>query len=348
MDAFFASVEQRDNPGLRGKPVAVGGRGPRSVIAAASYEAREFGVHSAMPASRALRLCPQLLIVPHRFDEYRKTSNTIRDIFRSVTPLVEPLSLDEAYLEISHLKLHWEESKRVALFIKENIRNETQLTASAGISINKFLAKIASDLEKPDGLSVIMPEAVASFLDQLPIGKFHGIGKVTAEKMKLRGIHTGADLKALSELELATHFGKPGRYFYQVVRGIDNREVKPERQRKSLSVERTYSEDLTTTDSVIRALEVIAEELSRRIAKADVKGTTINLKVRYRDFTTLTRQHQLNSMDYSKDEMFREALDLLDQLIKPLPPIRLLGLGVSGFDTSTESNQQLKMPFDDQ
>ena len=346
MDAFFTSVEQRDQPELKGKPIAVGGSGPRSVVAAASYEARRFGVYSAMPMSLAIRRCPNLIIVPHRFDAYRTASNAIRDIFKSLTPLVEPLSLDEAYLDVTYLDLHWEEVKRAAMSIKARIARQTGLTASAGISMNKFLAKIASDLDKPDGLSMILPAQAEQFIDALPIHKFHGIGQVTAEKMRLQGIHHGKDLRQLSELELATRYGKTGRYFYRVVRGIDDRAVEPERKRKSISVERTYSTDLVSQQDISAAMIKLAKELNTRLSKIEHMGRTVIIKVRFHDFTTYTRQQPLNAKEVTDQVLFERGLALIDQLPGHLSPIRLLGLGITGFDEDGHSQRQLNLGFD--
>ena len=340
MDAFFASVEQRDNPELRGKPVAVGGAGPRGVIAAASYEARKFGVYSAMPGARALHLCPQLIFVRHRFDAYREASSIIRSLFLELTDLVEPLSLDEAFLDITHLNLDWPEVEDLAKLLKQKIRDSTQLTATAGISTNKFLAKMASGLNKPDGLTIILPQDADAFLENLPVHKFFGVGKVTAEKMKLQGIHTGHDLKAYSELELAQRFGKMGRYFYKVVRGLDDRKVEPHRERKSLSVERTFEKDLVEAVSIDEALTRLADELSVRLTKSKVIGRTITLKVRFDDFTTLTRQKSYESRSIEPERLKADGGLLLAQ-VGVLRPIRLLGLGLSGFDLDDPSRQLL-------
>lgn len=338
MDAFFASVEQRDNPALRGKPVAVAGGGPRGVIAAASYEARQYGVYSAMPGSRARRLCPNLIFVPHRFDAYKEASGIIRSLFLELTDLVEPLSLDEAFLDISHLQLEWGEAEDLARQLKNNILESTQLTSTAGISINKFLAKMASGLNKPDGLTIILPDDAEAFLEALPIHKFFGVGKVTATKMKQQGINTGLDLKGYSELELAQRFGKMGRYFYKVVRGLDDRKVEPNRDRKSLSVERTYEKDMTDETSIYTALATLSEELSNRLKKSRVTGNTITLKVRFDDFSTLTRQKPFVNKSVAPEILNSESRQLLEQ-IKPLKPIRLLGLGMSGFKTDASSGQ---------
>lgn len=332
MDAFFASVEQRDNPDLHGKPVAVGGAGPRGVIAAASYEARKFGVRSAMPTSTALRKCPELIIVPPHFDVYHRDSQRIRDLMLAITDLVEPLSLDEAYLDVTHLDLDWEGVIKTAVKLKEDIYETTQLTATAGISINKFLAKIASGQNKPDGLTVILPGQVQHFLDDLPVEDFYGVGRVTAQKMHDMGIRTGRDLKALSEIELVRRFGKIGQYFYGVVRGHDDRPIEPNRERKSLSVERTYERDLNTPGEVDEALQKLLKELMRRYANDDTSAHTIVLKIRFDDFTTHTRQKTYDHIVDDTEMIWRTCHELLSQLPKPLRPIRLLGIGLTGFE----------------
>ena len=332
MDAFFASVEQRDEPNLRGKPVAVGGRGARGVIAAASYEARTFGVRSAMPTSTARRKCPDLIIVPPRFDVYARDSQRIRDLMLKITDLVEPLSLDEAYLDVTPLNLSWDDTIKAALRLKKDIFDTTQLTATAGISINKFLAKIASDQNKPDGLTAILPGQVQHFLDDLPVEDFYGVGRVTAQKMHDIGIRTGRDLKALSEVELVKRFGKIGRYFYGVVRGHDDRPVEPNRERKSLSVERTYERDLDSRQEIDVALNKLLDELMRRYVHDDQSAHTVILKVRFDNFTTHTRQKTFDHIVEEAELIRTTCTDLLSQLPTPLRPIRLLGIGLSGFE----------------
>ena len=341
MDAFFASVEQRDNPDLRGKPIVVGGSGRRGVVAAASYEARKYGVHSAMPGAKAIRLCPELIFVPHRFDAYKEASRIIRNIFKEVTPHVEPLSLDEAYLDVSHHDLTWDGAISIALDVKKRILHQTQLTSTAGISYNKFLAKIASGLDKPDGLTLIHPDQAESFLEELPIEEFFGVGKVTAARLKDHGIHKGADLKAFSEVQLATRYGKMGRYLFKVVRGEDDRQVKAHRERKSLSVERTFTNDIDTKEELDKSLKKICEELSNRLTKSNIEGSTIVLKVRFRDFTTLTRQTKLEQFSTASDFLMEKAYYLLSQLGN-LDPIRLLGLGITDLKKE-ESDPQLKL-----
>ena len=333
MDAFYASVEQRDNPELKGKPVAVGGSGKRGVVAAASYEAREYGIHSAMPSVTALRKCPHLIFVKARFDVYRKVSAQIRDIFFSYTDLVEPLSLDEAYLDVTENKKDIPSGTLIAEAIRAEIFEQTQLTASAGISFNKFLAKIASDLNKPNGLSVITPKQAHAFLENLAIEKFHGIGKKTAEKMHRLGIYKGKDLKAKGEEELMRHFGKPGRFFYKMVRAEDNRMVKPNRIRKSLSAENTFFNDLHSKEEMIKALEEIAVEVTRRLAKAQTKGKTLTLKIKYSDFTLTSRSKTMPYHIHTYSEIMEIVRFLLEQPELPPKPVRLFGIGLSNLDT---------------
>jgi DNA polymerase-4 len=334
MDAFFASVEQRDNKELRGKAVAVGGGGPRGVIAAASYEARTFGVRSAMPASTALRKCPELLIVPPRFDIYRRDSEVIRKIMLDLTDLVEPLSLDEAYMDVSARIHDWDGTIKIALEVKRQILVATQLTCTAGVSINKFLAKIASGQNKPDGLTVILPGQVQHFLDDLPVEDFYGVGRVTAEKMHAMDIRTGRDLKVLTEIEMVKRFGKVGSYFYKVVRGFDDREVEPRRERKSLSVERTYDRDLYHIADVEKNLDSLLAELMRRYGKSDESARTVVLKVRFDDFSTYTRQKTFDHILTEAAQVLATCHELLQQLPQPLRPIRLLGIGFTGFEGS--------------
>lgn len=346
MDAFFASVEQRDDPDLRGKPVAVGGAGGRGVVAAASYEARAFGVYSAMPSRTASRLCPQLIFVKPKFDHYREVSNQIRDIFYSYTNLVEPLSLDEAYLDVTHNKQGIDSATAVARKIRQEIFAETHLTASAGVSINKFLAKIASGLHKPNGLTLILPDQAERFLEQLPIEKFFGIGAKTAEKMRSMGIFTGADLKAHSELELARRFGKSGRHYYHMVRALDDRPVVPDRIRKSVGAERTFSEDLADEGSMIHALEKIAIVLCDRLAKASTAGRTITLKIKYLDFSQTTRSRSLSRYVHTLEEIFPVIQELLHLPNFPEKPVRLLGISLSNLDLEEQPHPlQLDLEF---
>ena len=329
MDAFFASVEQRDNPDLRGKPIAVGGTGTRGVIAAASYEARKYGVRSAMPSSTARRLCPHLIFVKHRFEEYRAVSQQIRAIFKEHTDLVEPLSLDEAYLDVTTNKQQINSGTLVAEAIRQQIFETTQLTASAGVSYCKFLAKIASDINKPNGIKVIRPEAALPFLAQLEVKKFFGIGKVTAKRMHEMGIYTGADLKQLTEIELVQHFGKVGRFYYKIVRGIDEREVNPNRVQKSIGAENTFATDLTTWDELQAAITPLIESVFDTLKKKNNYGRTITVKIRNTTFQTITRSKTFGS-DVKDFSIFRTVtLSLLENNYAPIGKIRLLGVAVS-------------------
>ncbi len=340
MDAFFASVEQRDNPELRGKPVAVGGDGERGVIAAASYEARKFGVFSAMSSKVAKRKCPQLIFVKHRFDAYKAASLVIRSIFREYTDMVEPLSLDEAYLDVTHNKKGIAIATDIALEIKNRIKEQTGLIASAGVSINKFLAKIASDMDKPNGLFVVKPHQVEAFVAQLPIEKFFGVGKVTAAKMKSKGIFTGADLKEIPVKELVKSFGKAGYYFYNVARGIDNRPVISQRGRKSLGAESTFSQDYTDPKILIKKLGVIAASVIKRLAKSGGKPKTITVKIKFSDFTQITRSKTIADIQFDFDCLKELSENLLLQAISDIDkPIRLLGISLSNFEGEIKKAQ---------
>ncbi len=332
MDAFYASVEQMDNPELQGKPVAVGGSEKRGVVSAASYEARKFGVRSAISGLMAKRNCPDIIFVKPRFDRYQEISKKIRKIFLDYTDLVEPLSLDEAYLDVTENKKGNPSASLIAKEIRERIFNEVGLTASAGISVNKFVAKIASDYNKPNGQKTVNPEDVLEFLEQLDIRKFYGIGKVTAEKMYQLGIFTGKDLKTKSLEFLDNHFGKSGRYYYYVVRGTHNSEVKPNRIRKSLAAERTFSENLSSEIFMQEKLEHIAEEVSRRLIKSKVAGKTITLKIKYSDFTLQTRSKTLPYFVSDKTLILDTAKDLLYQE-KMSNSVRLLGISLSNLNT---------------
>ncbi len=341
MDAFFASVEQRDDSALRGKPVVVGGDGKRSVVAAASYEARAFGVYSAMPMSMAKQKCRDLVIVPHRFAVYKEVSGQIRNIFKEYTDLVEPLSLDEAYLDVTENKMGLRSATLIAKAIKQKILATTDLTSTAGVSVNKFLAKIASDMNKPDGLTVITPEKISDFVASLPVEKFFGVGEVTAKKMKSLGIMTGLDLRQRSEIELVKHFGKAGRYYFNVCRGIDDRPVSPERIRKSVSVERTFEEDLLDREEVMRVLEKLTAKLTDSLEKLTVKGKTVNLKWRYPDFTTYTRSRTLNQYTSDRNIILKTVTQLFFKDAVPTQGIRLLGVGLSSLNTEVEDDGQL-------
>jgi DNA polymerase-4 len=348
MDAFYASVEQRDHPEYRGKPLAVGGSRQRGVVAAASYEARAFGIHSAMPSRTAYRLCPQIIFVKPRFEVYRQVSQQIRAIFFDYTDLVEPLSLDEAYLDVTESKTGEASAIRIAKEIKQRIKEEVQLTASAGISINKFLAKTASDWHKPDGLTFVSPEQAAAFIEALPIEKFHGIGKVTAEKMKKWGVFTGADLKARSELELARKFGKAGRHYYRIAHAIDAREVKPHRERKSVSAENTFSQDLKSEEEMMPYLEKLCERVALRLQKAETSGRTVTLKIKYHDFRIQTRSLTAARQVEKASQLLEAVRELLYRPEFPPEPVRLLGVGVSNLQHEEEGlPRQLKIPFEE-
>jgi DNA polymerase IV len=339
MDAFFASVEQMDNPELKGKPIAVGGGGKRGVISAASYEARKFGVKSAMAGNLAAKLCPELIFVRTNFERYAEISKKIRKIFYDYTDLVEPLSLDEAYLDVTENKKGNPSATLIAQQIRERIFNEVGLTASAGISINKFIAKVASDYNKPNGQKTVNPEEVIEFLEKLDVRKFYGVGKVTAEKMYQLGIFTGKDLKSKTIDYLDDHFGKSGRYYYYVVRGIHNSEVKPNRIRKSLAAERTFSENLSSEIFMLEKLNRIADEVSKRLTKSKVSGKTITLKIKYSDFTLQTRSKTLPYFISDKSIILETAKDLLFQE-KLNNSVRLLGISISNLNTDKNQSEQ--------
>ena len=332
MDAFYTSVEQRDNPELRGKPVAVGGSSGRGVVAAASYEARKFGVRSAMPSMTAKRLCPDLIFCKGRFDAYREVSQQIRVIFREHTPHVEPLSLDEAYLDVTEDLLGIGSATRIAQLIREKIRAETRLTASAGVSYNKFLAKLASDHNKPDGLCVIRPGEGAAFVAGLPVRRFHGIGPRGAEKMARLGIETGADLAAKDLAWLRANFGSFADYLYRAARGIDLRPVRANRIRKSLGSETTFHDDLSTGAALREALDGIIDHVWESIAERELRGRTVTLKMKYTDFQLATRARTVPQPIADKRTFARIARALLDEQL-PLPlPIRLMGLTLSSLE----------------
>ena len=384
MDAFYASVEQRDEPSYRNKPVVVGGSPQgRGVVAAASYEARKYGIRSAMPAIRAIKKCPHAIFVKPRFDVYKEVSQQIRAIFDEYTDLVEPLSLDEAYLDVTHPFTGPPSATLIAKEIKHKIRTRLDLVASAGVSYNKFLAKIASDLDKPDGLSIILPEEAEAFLRSLPIGKFYGVGHATQQKMEKLGIRTGEDLLQWSESDLAAAFGKAGHHYYYLVRGIDDREVKPHRIRKSVGKERTFAEDVTDMDwirtfltelagKVAESLQRVgsggqvgaedrlgddgqvdgvgqtsAGEQSNTIERLKAAGRTITLKVRYDDFETVTRS--LTLMDYTNNakDIAETAVALLKETQAGVRPVRLLGISVSSLnlEKSGRFGKQIEIPF---
>lgn len=330
MDAFYASVEQRDDPALRGKPVAVGGI-QRGVVAAASYEARRFGVRSAMPSMRARRLCPDLIFVKPRFEVYRAVSQQIREIFADYTPLIEPLSLDEAYLDLTD-HLEGRTATRIAQEIRARIRAATGVTASAGVSYNKFLAKLASDQRKPDGLFVIPPEAGAEFVQSLPIGRFHGIGPATAARMQAHGILTGADLLRQSLEFLTARFGKSGTYYWNIARGIDHRDVRPDRIRKSIGAENTFFDDLRDLAAAHAELAPLADKVWRHALRGSVTGRTVTLKVKYGDFRQITRARSVLLPVESRDQMLAIACDLLGPVFADPHGVRLLGITLSALE----------------
>ena len=340
MDAFFASVEQRDNPELRGKPVAVGGSSGRGVVAAASYEARRFGVRSAMPSVTAKRLCPDLIFCKSRFDVYREVSQQIRAIFRHHTDLVEPLSLDEAYLDVTEDKLGIGSATRIAELIRQEIRAKTRLTASAGVSYNKFLAKIASDQNKPDGLCVIRPGEGARFVAELPIRRFHGVGPKGAEKMARLGIETGGDLAARDIAWLRAHFGSFAEYLFRAARGIDLRPVRSSRIRKSVGGERTFSRDLSSGGELRETLEDIIDIVWTSIERAEARGRTVTLKLKYTDFQIFSRAKTVDVAIAEKAQFAALARALLEEVL-PLPmPIRLMGLTLSKLERDGNDENQ--------
>jgi len=342
MDAFFASVEQKDNPELKGKAIAVGGGGDRGVVAAASYEARKFGVRSAMPSKTALKRCPHLIFVKSRHSRYKEISDQIMAIFHEFTDLVEPLSIDEAFLDVSHNKKGLPSATAIAEEIRLRIKNETGLTASAGISVNKFLAKIASDYQKPDGLFVIKPKMVESFIEKLSIEKFFGVGKVTADKMHKIGIFHGKDLKKRSLLELTRLFGKNGAYYYNIARGIDNREVNPNRIRKSVSTENTFLDDVRNKEALKKRLEEAIFDLHRRLQRTKFKGRTISLKIKYSNFEQITRSRTVLNEITDYEELIELSDNLLDQL-ELTDSVRLLGVGISN---QIKPNEIIQLTFD--
>jgi DNA polymerase-4 len=341
MDAFYASVEQRDDPELRGKPVAVGGQ-HRGVVMAASYEARKYGVRSAMPSVTAKRRCPEIVFVKSRFDVYRAVSQQIRSIFLDYTDLVEPLSLDEAYLDVTEDRLGLGSARAVAEDIRRRIREETGLTASAGVSYCKFIAKLASDHRKPDGLCVITPEKGPDFVASLPVARFHGVGPVTARKMERLGIVTGADLRDWSLPALQAHFGSSAEWYWRICRGIDEREVKPDRPYKSVSAERTFDEDLSDPDRLAAELERIAGYAWERVKRAEVQGRTVTLKVKYGDFTIITRSKSFTAPVPHQAAFTAAGLGLLTTLHPLSKGIRLLGLGLHNL-TEPEFNEPIQL-----
>ncbi|MCF8332378.1 MAG: DNA polymerase IV [Bacteroidales bacterium] len=341
MDAFYASIEQRDNPELRNKPLAVGGRSGRGVVAAASYEARKYGVHSALPSAIALKRCPNLIFVKARFEVYKKVSTTIRNIFLAHTPLVEPLSLDEAYLDITDQVKSLQEAASLAQNIRNEIKQATTLNASAGISYNKFLAKMASGQNKPNGQFTIAPEHARAFMDDLPVHKFHGIGEATAAKMNKLGIFYGKDLLKRKDYELIRHFGKAGLHYFNIIRGNDHRKVNPNRIRKSIGVERTFADNRMNDNELMLTLKDIITLLIARVDKHQKSGKTLTLKLRYSDFTTITRSKTLDTI-YDQKSIDFYARELLMENREENRPVRLMGLTLSNLEESG-GNKQLKL-----
>jgi DNA polymerase IV len=340
MDAYYASIEQRDNPAYRGKPIVVGGspEGRGGVVATASYEARKFGIRSAMPSKKALELCPHVIFIRPRFDVYKMVSGQIRAIFARYTDLIEPLSLDEAFLDVTADKQGLGSAIDIATAIRAAIRTELHLTASAGISINKFLAKIASDMQKPDGQTFIGPSRVGAFMEALPVEKFFGVGKVTAAKMNSLGLFTGADLKKRAEAELVRLFGKAGRFYYQISRGIDERPVQPDRETKSIAAEDTFPVDLTVLEEMVPKLEKLATVVTNRLSRNKLKGRTVTVKIKYADFRQITRSRTLPAATDDVVSIFETAVDLLKSSGLEDKKIRLLGISMSNFDTAGNAN----------
>jgi DNA polymerase IV len=336
MDAFYASVEQRDNPDLRGRPVAVGGSRERGVVAAASYEARKFGVRSAMPSVTAKRQCPDLIFVKPRFEVYKAVSQQIREIFAEHTPIIEPLSLDEAYLDVTENLQAIPLARDVALAIRSKIKEVTGLNASAGISYNKFLAKLASDHRKPNGQYVITPEMGPGFVEALPVGKFHGIGPATSAKMNALGLYTGLDMRNQSLEFMQTNFGKAGSYYYWISRGVDNREVRADRIRKSVGAENTFSTDLTDLEAMVSELQPLIDKVWRHCQDKGTRGRTVTLKVKFADFEIISRTQSLPDFVSDRGELERVSVGLLHNLL-PLPKaVRLLGVSLSSLQGDVE------------
>jgi DNA polymerase IV len=345
MDAFYASVEQRDNPDLRGKPVAVGGSRERGVVAAASYEARKFGVRSAMPSVTAKRQCPDLIFVKPRFEVYKAVSQQIREIFAEHTPVIEPLSLDEAYLDVTENLQQIPLARDVALAIRARIKEVTGLNASAGISYNKFLAKLASDHRKPNGQYVITPETGPAFVETLPIGKFHGIGPATSARMNALGIFTGLDMRNQMLEFMQANFGKSGAYYYWISRGVDDREVRASRIRKSVGAETTFSQDLTAFDAMAAELQPLIDKVWRHCADKGSRGRTVTLKVKFNDFQIITRSRSVPVAVASRDDLERLSVALLQNEMPVRKPVRLLGVSLSSLQGDDEDEAQLGLPI---
>lgn len=344
MDAFYASVEQMDNPALRGKAIAVGGSENRGVVAAASYEARKFGVRSAISAVLAKKYCPEIIFVRPRFDRYKEISGKIHKIFHEYTDLVEPLSLDEAYLDVTQNKKGNPSASLLAQEIRSRILSEVGLTASAGISVNKFVAKIASDINKPNGQKTVNPDEIIPFLEDLPIRKFYGVGKVTTEKMYQLGIFTGADLKTKSVEFLEKHFGKSGGFYYNVVRGIHNSEVKPSRITKSVAAEHTFDVNLSSEIFMLEQLERIATSLEKRLKRHNISGKTVTLKIKYSDFTQQTRSKTLPYFISDKSLILETVEELLYQE-RMKDSVRLLGISLSNLNTEEKKAVVVQLKF---
>ncbi|MEP1032029.1 DNA polymerase IV [Ekhidna sp.] len=348
MDAFYASVEQLDHSELRGKPVAVGGNSQRGVVAAASYEARKFGVKSAMPSAKAAKQCPHLIFVPPRFPRYKELSNQIREVFFEYTDLVEPLSLDEAYLDVTENKIGLNSATLIAKEIKQKIKERTGLIASAGISYNKFLAKTASDMDKPDGLYVILPDTAEDFVASLPVHRFHGIGKVTAEKMVKAGIFTGKDLRKKTLEDLKLRYGKSGQYYYNISRGVDTRSVQPVRETKSVSAERTFEDNLYDMADIRTEIDRIAHISFDRYKRSKASdGHTITIKLKYADFRQITRSKTLEQRINEEVPFVDLALSLMTEDLLNDDGIRLIGVGISNFrkDEEPQKPSQLTLEF---
>jgi DNA polymerase IV len=341
MDAFFASVEQLDNPELRGKPVVVGGSSARSVIAAASYEARKFGVRSAMPSVIAKRLCPDLIFVKHNFPRYKEISSNVFEIFKDYTDIVEPLSIDEAFLDVTKDKKNIGSATVIAMRIRKEIESRTGITASAGISGNKFLAKIASDINKPNGLCLIKPEEAEKFIEGLSVEKFFGIGKVTAQKMHKLGIHKGVDLKKWEKVDLIRNFGKAGVFFYNIARGNDNRPVEPGQERKSVGTELTYEKDLNTSFKIIAELYKVEKELMERLKHAGTTGKTVTLKVKFDDFKQITRSKTLYNYISDFATLHKSVTEIRKTIKLEGKHVRLLGVTISNLESDNFEDSQL-------
>lgn len=339
MDCFYAAIEQRDNPDLKGKPIAVGGSDKvRGVIATASYEARKYKIFSAMATKVAKKKCPRLIIVPPRFKVYKEVAQQIREIFYKYTDIVEPLSLDEAYLDVTSNKMDMNSAILIARRIKEDIEKEINITASAGVSYNKFLAKVASDYNKPDGLTAILPERAQSFMDDLPIEKFFGIGQATARKMHRLRIKKGIDIKRLSKIELGQHFGRNGAFYYDIVRGIDNREVNPDRVRKSISEETTFVKDKIVEKEILEVLKKQSDSLAKKLQANKIKGKTFVLKVRFKNFETITRSKTIDFFTDEAEHIYK-SIEKLFKALENERAVRLVGVGMTNLDTELDGKQ---------